>query len=187
MKEIALKAKKRDTGKQVSKRIRREGLVPGIFYMNGEAALPFQVNPMDLRPIVYTASKKLISLELEGESPRQCVLKDIKFDPVTDSILHVDFLGLHKDHKVNIQVPVVIKGSSLGQRKGGNLQQVIHTVGIKCLPANLVDAIEVDITNLDLGKSIHFRDLNLEGVEFNMPLDAMICAVNAPRGSQAQA
>lgn len=185
MKEVALKAKKRDTGKQVSKQLRRDGMVPGVYYMNGAENINVAVEPLDLRPIVYTAHKKVISLQMEGmNEPKLCVLKDVKFDPISDAIVHFDLLGLNPEREVNVEVPVIMKGQSPGVRQGGSVRQTIHKVKINCLPANMCDSVEVDISKLEVGKSIHFRDLVYEGVRFEMPMDAMICACSMPRGSK---
>lgn len=183
MKEIALKAKKRETGKQISKRLRREGSVPGVFYMGGEAGIPILVEPLDLRPIVYTAAKKIVSLEVEGiAKPFSCVLKDVKFDPVTDNITHFDLIGLAPDTKITVEVPITLKGQAVGVRQGGTLRHTLHKVSITCLPADLIDALHIDISKLEMGKSIHIKNMDYPNVTFNAPADAIICAVKAPRG-----
>lgn len=185
MKEIALNVKKRVTGKQDVKRMRKEGLIPGVYYMNGEAGIPITSDFMSLRDIVFTSSKKVINLNIDGEASKSCVLKDVKFHPVTDKILHFDLLGLNPDRKLKMQVPVVLKGQSVGVRRGGKIQQFLHIAKIKCLPKDLVDALEIDITNLDLGKSIHIRDIAIENVEFEVPGDTIIVSCNVPRGATA--
>lgn len=188
MKEVILKVKKRETGKQSLNKIRKEGLIPGIFYMNGEPGIPIAADFMSLRNIVFTSSKKKIKLEIEGESEtKDCVLKDVKFHPVTDQILHFDLLGLKPDKKLTVEVPVVLKGQSIGVRKGGKLQQSLHKTTIRCYPKDLVDALEVDVTNLDLGKSLHIRDLSIEGIEFLVPGETIIVVCKVPRGVQVTA
>ncbi len=188
MKEIALKANKREAGKQIAKRLRRNGSVPGIYYMDGTQPVPISTDPLSLRPIVYTASKKIVNLNIEGDStPKSCVLKEVKFHPVTDKIIHFDLLGLNPDRKLVVQVPVVIKGQAAGVRKGGKIQQYIHNVKVKCLPKDLIDQIEVDVTTLQMGQSIYLGDVPVENVEFDKPNDTIIVAVFAPRGaSQAE-
>lgn len=187
MKEIALNAKKRETGKQVAKRLRREEMVPGVYYMNGAESVAISADPKSLRPIVYSSAKRLVNLTIEGETtPKPCVIKEVKFHPVTDKLIHFDLLGLNPESKLTIKVPVVLKGQSIGVRKGGKLQHSLHAVNITCLPKDLVDSIEVDITSLEMGKSIHVRELNLPNVEIGVPGDTMIVFVNAPRGAQGQ-
>ncbi|HOM05850.1 MAG TPA: 50S ribosomal protein L25 [Candidatus Kapabacteria bacterium] len=188
MKEIILKVKKREVGKTSLNKIRKEGLIPGVYYINGEPGIPVATDFLSLRNIVYTSSTKLIKLQIEGEEQtKDCVLKDVKFHPVTDQILHFDLLGLNPVRKLTVEVPVIVKGQSVGVRKGGKLQQSLHKVTIKCLPQHLVDALEVDVTNLDLGKSLHIRDLSLEGIEFVVPGDTIIVVCKVPRGVQISA
>ena len=91
---ITLKVEKRETGKQISKRFRREGKVPGIYYHKGEDSIPILSEPLALRPVVFTKETHIINLEIEGEETKECVLKDITFDPVTDQITHFDLIGL---------------------------------------------------------------------------------------------
>ena len=87
MAQIPLKVKRRETGKQASKKLRRDGYVPGVFYFKGEESIPIYTDPLSLRPIVYTSLSRVIKLDIEGaEEPRNCVLKDINFHPVTDRI-----------------------------------------------------------------------------------------------------
>jgi len=185
MKEVILNVKKRETGKQSLNKIRKEGLIPGVFYMDGKPGIPIATDFMSLRDIVFTSSKKKIKLNIEGENEtKDCVLKDIKFHPVTDQILHFDLLGLNPEKKLTVEVPVVLKGQSVGVRRGGKLQQSLHKVTIKCYPKHLVDALEVDVTNLDLGKSLHIRDLSFKGIDFVVPGETIIVVCKVPRGVQ---
>lgn len=186
MKEIALNVKTRETGKQLSKRMRKEDIIPGVYYMTGKDSVPIASDPLSLRPIIYTASKKIVNLTIEGDpKPKSCVLKEVKFHPVTDKILHFDFLGLDPDRTLSIQVPVVVKGQPIGVRKGGKMQQFLHSAKIKCLPKDLIESIEVEIATLEMGQSIYIKDIVLENVEMEIPGDTIIVAVFAPRGSSA--
>lgn len=186
LQEIELKAQKRETGKHAAKKIRRDGDVPGVFYAKGVAPISICVQPLALRPIVHTAHVRLVNLEVDG-STKKCVLKDVKFHPVTDKIIHFDLLGIHDEQKLTVEVPFEFVGQPIGVRKGGNFQQVFHKCKITCLPKNLVSSIEVNISDLDLGQSVHLRDLNLDGIDFSIPTDSLLCAVNMPRGKAAEA
>ncbi len=190
MKEIALNVKRRETGKQTgkqpSKKMRREDIIPGVYYMNGKESVAIASDPLSLRPIIYSASKKIVNLTIEGDAEtKSCVLKDVKFHPVTDKIMHFDLLGLNPGHPINIQVPVVVKGQPIGVRKGGKMQQFLHTAKIKCLPKDLIDAIEVEITTLEMGQSIYIKDVQIDNIEIDVPTDTIIVAVFAPRGASA--
>lgn len=183
---IDLSAKHRACGKQISKRIRREGHIPGVFYTKGQSSINIQVEPLSLRPIVYTSHIKLINLNIEGQA-QVCVLKDIKFHPVTDQILHFDLLGVQDSTPLTIEVPFEFIGQPVGVRKGGTFQQVFHKCRITCLPKDLVSSIQVDISGLDVGQSVHLRDIPLPGVSFGIPSDSLVCAVNIPRGKAGEA
>ena len=183
---IELKANKRETGKQISKKIRKEGVVPGIFYAKGEENINISVSPLELRPVVYTKEVKLVKLDVEG-TQKKCLLKDVKFHPVTDKIIHFDLLGVSDKQKVSVEVPVEFVGQPVGVRKGGTFQQGFHKCRISCFPQNLISTIQVNIADLDVGQRIQLHDLQTEGIEFGIPLDSLVCAVNIPRGKAGEA
>jgi large subunit ribosomal protein L25 len=184
---VDLKANKRESGKQIAKKIRQDGAVPGIFYAKGTTPINISVTPIALRPIVYTSSVKLVNLEVDG-TQKKCVLKEVKFHPVTDKIIHFDLLGIDENQKITVEVPFEFTGGQpIGVRKGGIFQQVFHKCKITCLPRHLVSSIEVDISQLDVAQSIHLKDLQIEGVEFGIPSDSLICAVQIPRGKAGEA
>jgi large subunit ribosomal protein L25 len=183
---VELKAQKRETGKQISKQIRKLDNIPGIFYAKGENNINISVTSLALRPIVYTKEVKLVNLDIDG-THKKCILKDVKFHPVTDKIIHFDLLGINEEQKVTVEVPVEFVGQPVGVRKGGNFQQVFHKCKITCFPQHLVSTILVNIADLDVGQSIHLRDLQTEGIEFSIPVDSLVCAVNIPRGKAGEA
>ncbi len=186
LQEIALKANKRESGKQTSKKIRKEGSVPGVFYSKGQAAINISVNALALRPVVYTSHVKVVNLEVDGNTEK-CVLKDVKFDPVTDKITHFDLLGISDDRKISIEVPFeFVGGQPIGVRKGGTFQQVFHKCKISCLPKYILSSLEINVGQLDVGQSIHLKDLSFEGIEYEIPADSLICAVNIPRGKAGE-
>ena len=182
MSEVLLKVEKRQTGKQISKKYRKQGLVPGIYYYKGSEALPIITNPKSLRNIVYTARTKVVQLEIEGnDKPLDCVLKDVSFNPVTDQIVHFDLMGIQKDQKFTVEVPVTISGQSIGALKGGIVQRNLYKVQVTCKFQELPDAIYIDITNLDLNHSITIKDLNLPHLEFVLPPETILVSVSPSR------
>jgi len=184
LQELTLNATKRETGKHISRQLRASGKIPGIFYSKADAPVNISVDSRDIRPIVYTSHLKLVNLNIEGEE-KKCILKDVKFDPVTDNIVHFDLLGILDDRKITVEVPVEFTGGQpIGVRKGGKFQQVFHKCKITCLPKHLISALQVDISTLDVGGAIHLKDLDFEGVEYSLPLDSLLCAVNTPRGGK---
>ena len=187
MSEIALKAQKRGTGKKAAKAVRNSGLVTGVYYRNGYEPIPIAVHPLSMRPIVYTSAANIISLEIEGaDAPLSCMLKDITFDPVTDVIVHFDLFGISNDKVVDFKVPVKIIGQSAGIREGGILEHILHKLSVTCLPKDLPQHLDVDITELKIGQSLHVRDISYPGIKINVIGDATIVAISAPRRKVAE-
>lgn len=182
MQELELKVKRRPIGKQESKKVRRSGLVTGIYYRHGEECLPIAADPKALRPLVYTSKTHVVSLEVEGVSgKKECILKDVTFDPVTDMIKHFDLIGIDKSHKMSVEIPVVLKGQSIGVRLGGLLQHNVRKVMVHCLPQYIPESIDIDISDLQIGKSISLKDIKFENVEFSVPIETIIVSVTASR------
>lgn len=183
MNQTVLKVKKRETGKQINKQYRRDGLVPGVFYMNNTENVNILADTLSLRSVVYTPLRKVIDLHIEGESTsRQCVLKDITFHPVTDKIEHIDLLGIQDNHPVTVYIPFKMVGSSDAIRTGGKLQQTLLKVKVTCMPEFLQESIEVDISEVNVGGKLYVRDLkNVEHLKFHVSGDTAICMVTKPR------
>ncbi len=184
MNSVTLKAKRRETGKQASKRYRREGLVTGVYYLKGEESIPFVVEPLDLRAIVFTGQTKIVELVIDGEEARECVLKRVDFDPVTDLITHFDLIGIIRGQLFIVDVPILLTGTAIGAKEGGLIQHSMHKVRIHVMPRHMPSSIEVDISELKVGDSLFIRDLNVENVEFDAPDDAVIVSCVPPRVSK---
>ena len=187
MEKINLKVKKRETGKQISKRYRREGLVPGVFYIKDEQAVPILSDPLSLRHIVYTNSTHIVDLEIEGQAAREAVLKDVTFDPLTDKITHFDLIGLSQNEMMHFEVPISFVGASIGVKEGGILQQNIHKLTVKCLSKDLPATIEINIKDLAIGKTIYVSDVNLENITVEMPGETVIVSCSHSRASKSEA
>lgn len=182
MVETVIKAKSRGSGKRAVKDIRQAGLVPGVFYMKGEENVSFAVHPLDVRDVVYTNKAKLISLEVEGkDSPLKCIIKEVTFDPITDEISHLDLIGIKDEVPVSINIPLKLVGQSPGVRAGGKLMQVLHKIKVICTLEHLVEAIEVDISGLKMGKAVTVGNVNLENYKYNVPDSTVIATVTKPR------
>ena len=182
MSEITLKAVKRGTGKKGAKKVRADGMIPGIYYTEGSESIPVAVHPLALRPIVYTAHKKIFDLFIDDATqPLECVLKDTAFHPVTDKLLHFDLFGVKTGKMMGVEVPIILKGQAIGVRDGGVLQHTTHRVKLHCLPADMPDSFEIDISNLSIGKSVHVKDITREGIHFDVQPDTVIVSVLHPR------
>lgn len=182
MEKTRLKASQRtDFSKSSTKKIRKEGLIPGVFYSKSIKPIPIDVSDKAINPLVFTSKTHLISLELDGHEAYECIIKDVQFDPVTDKLIHFDLLGLTKGEKIKLEIPIQLAGSPIGVREGGIIQQVMHKVEIECLPKNIPEHIVVDVSNLKLGDSIHISDLKIEDIEFTDPADSLIVQVTHPK------
>jgi large subunit ribosomal protein L25 len=145
--------------------------------------IPVNVYENSINPLVFTSETHIINLKLDNNEEHDCIIKDVQFDPVTDKIVHFDLQGLISGEKIEIEVPVVTKGSSIGVRDGGLLQMALHRLLVECDPADIPEHIEIDITDLKMGHGVHIRDLNMERVSFLQPEDTVIVSVAAPRAA----
>jgi large subunit ribosomal protein L25 len=182
MEKVVLEAKKRTKIDKASRSaLRKEGKVPAIFYSKHHEPLPLAISEREIHPLVFTSKTSLISLNVEGQDEQDCIIKDVQFDPVTEKIVHVDLLGLKKGEKIQIEVPVQLIGNPIGIKEGGILQHNLHKVEIECLPTDIPEHLEIDVTNLKLGNSIHVSDLKFDNIEILNAPDAMIASVTHPK------
>ncbi len=180
MKSLELSGTKRDgLTKQDTKQLREAGMVPCVIY-GGDAIVHFSAPILAFRSLVYSPEVYLVKISVDGKS-LTTVMQEIQFHPVSDKILHIDFLEVHDDKKVTIDIPVKISGTSEGQKQGGKLITKGRKLKVKALPANLPDAINVDVSPLQIGQSIRVSDLNLDGVEFLDPTSNIIVGIRTTR------
>jgi large subunit ribosomal protein L25 len=185
MNEVILEVKKRETGKKIANSLRNSDYVPGVFYVKGTENINIYAKTLDLRPIVYTSQTKIVDLKIEGESTTyQCILKDIQLDPVTDKIVHFDLQGLVPGQKLTVELPIKLIGQPVGVRQGGKLMQTLHKLKVKILPKDLVEAIEANIAQLNIGESLYVKDLNIQNFEIDINPDTVVVSVTKPRGAQ---
>lgn len=193
MKEIRLEGTKRtETGKKATKLLRREGLVPCNVYgeKKGENGLPealsFAVSMKDLRKIVYTPHIYVVNLVIDGES-HTAVLKELQFHPVTDAVLHVDFFEVNEEKPLTIGIPMKLNGLAQGVRDGGRINLSIRKINVRAPYQTIPEHLDIDVTNLRLGKSLRVGDLSFEGLELVTPADVVVCSVKATRASKSAA
>lgn len=182
MKSLAISVKKRENvGKSSSKALRNQGKVPCVLY-GGEKQVCFYAHENDLRKLVYTSDVFLVELDIDGKSTK-CVMQDIQFHPVTDKIIHIDFLEVFDDKEVTVEIPVVLNGISIGVRNGGNLLFRRNKIITRAIPAKLPDAIEVDISELRIGQFVYIKDLRSEDYYFLAPDNAVVVGVKTARAA----
>jgi large subunit ribosomal protein L25 len=182
MEKVVLNATERKTvTKSALNTLRNNKRVPGIFYIRNSQPISIDVPEKELKPLVFTAETHLISLIVEGHEEHECIIKDVQFDPVTDRVIHFDLLGLVKGELFQLEVPILILGSAIGIKEGGILQQVIHKIQIECLPKDIPNHLEIDVTDLKLGHAIHAGDLKFENINILTPANNVIVAVTHPK------
>lgn len=187
MKTIAISGSPRaDVGKRDAKELRYEGMVPCVLY-GGKEQLHFSVLASDLRPILYTPEALFIDLNL-GVSHTKAIVQEAQFHPVTDQILHVDFLELDENKPVNMKIPVRLSGSSPGVKIGGKLVQKFKKLMVRGLPKDFTDFISINIDNLELGKSIRVSDLSLPNLQIlNAKTDTVVSVASSRATREAEA
>ncbi|MCH8285269.1 50S ribosomal protein L25 [candidate division KSB1 bacterium] len=168
------------TGKEHSKVLRREGKIPGIFYIHGEESVPLTLEAKQVS-ITIASKPALISLELDDGSKKEAVIRQVQRDPVTTTITHVDFMGITRGVKITVFVPMLLSGVPVGTKIGGILEHLTREIEIECLPKNLPDKLEVDVSELDLGDSIHIKDLSFDNINIVTPDEVSIASVSLPK------
>lgn len=182
MEKTVLKASERkDFSKSFTKKLRKDGLIPGVFYLRNTSPIHIDVSDKKINPLVFTSKTHLIALQLEGHEEYECIIKDVQFDPVTDRVIHFDLLGLTRGEKIVLEIPVQLVGTPIGVKEGGVIQHTRHKLEVECLPKNIPEHIVIDVTSLKLGDSIHISDLNYEDLEFLESKEAMIVQVTHPK------
>jgi large subunit ribosomal protein L25 len=182
MKTIELKGSARnEKGKTNAAKLRAAGKVPCVIYGNGDNQ-PFEVDEVDLRPIIYTPNAYLVDINLDG-AKQTGVMRELQLHPVTDKILHVDFYRVDPAKPITIDIPVALKGSPEGVKLGGKLQQVTRKLKVSALVTNLPDALDMDISNLQLGKSVFVSELSFPNITILTPKNVVVCAVKMTRAA----
>ena len=182
MKTLAISVKKRErVGKSNTRALRNQGNVPCVLY-GGEKQVVFYAHENNFRKLVYSKDVFVINLDVEGESIN-AVMQDIQFHPVSEKILHIDFLQVFEDKPIVVSIPVVLKGNPIGVRNGGNLMFRRNKIITKGLVANLPDAIELDVEHLKIGMFTYIKDINIEGCEFLAPPNSVVVGVKTARAA----
>lgn len=180
MKSLTIKGTKRvGLTKQELKKLRADGNVPCVLY-GGKENVHFCTEALKLRDLVYSPNVYTVNLDVDGEQ-HQAVMQDIQFHPVTDKILHIDFLLLQNNKPVSIAVPVTVKGSAEGVKQGGKLIQKMRKMQISALPANLPDDIEIDVTALGIGQAVKVSNIQRDNITLLDSPNNIIVAVRTTR------
>ena len=193
MKEFSVSGQKRaTTGKKAAKELRKEGLVPCNLYgeKKGENGLPealaFAIPAAQLRKVVYTPHVYVVNLTIDGEA-HKAVMKELQFHPTTDALLHIDFYEVNETKPITIGIPVKLTGHAQGVRDGGRLSQAVRQLNVTAPYKQIPETLEIDVTDLKLGKAIKVAELSFDGLEIATPAQVVVCSVKATRASRAAA
>lgn len=193
MREISLNGQKRtDVGKKATKMLRKEGLVPCNLYgeKKGENGLPeamaFTVAAAELRKAVYTPHVYVVNLNIDG-AEHKAIIKELQFHPTTDALLHADFFEINETKDITVGIPVNLTGHAQGVRDGGRLNLSIRKINVTAPYKSIPEKLDVDVTELQLGKAIKVGQLSFEGLEIATPKEVIVCSVKATRASRSAA
>ncbi|MGD0089039.1 MAG: 50S ribosomal protein L25 [Planctomycetota bacterium] len=177
---------RKELGRHAASRLRRLGQIPAVVYAEGKAGTNLAIDAAEWQKVLASGNR-VVTLQLE-EGAKQTLIKDVQYDPLGESVLHVDFNELRAGQKVRIAVALLSKGVPKGHSLGGILQQPVHTVHVECLPASIPEKIIVDVEPLGVDDVIHVKDLKLpEGVLAVDAPDVVLLAVHLPRVEEVAA
>ena len=181
MKTFALGASVRETNKIANRALRNQGKVPCVLY-GGEKQVYFSAKENDLNKLVNTPDVYLLNIDIDGESFK-AILQDIQFHPLTDRIIHIDFLQVFDDKEVTVNIPINFIGTPIGVRNGGNLLVRKRAIRTRAIPANLPDAIDINIEELKIGDFLYIGDIRDEEYTFLAGDKSVIVGVKTARGA----
>ena len=180
MKTLAINVKERgNVGKTNTRALRNQGNVPCVLY-GGEKQVTFYAHENDFRKLVYTPDTFVVELSIDG-TVTKAIMQDIQFHPVTDKILHIDFLEVFDNKAITVSIPVNLNGTPIGVKNGGNLMFRRSKIITKGLVANLPNSIELNIEHLNIGMFTYIKDITVEGCELIAPGNSVVVGVKTAR------
>ena len=171
-----------ETGKGATRQLRRSGRLPAVVYGRRDETQSLTLDTQELVRLLteIRAATTVIDLEVGSEKPRRVLIREIQRHPFRAELLHVDFFEIRADVKIKIQVPLHLEGEAYGVEMGGILQQIRHELEVECLPNEIPPDFKVDVTDLDIGNSIHISDVESSGVTILDDEGLTVCTVVPP-------
>lgn len=174
---------RQEYGKKAAKALRKQELVPCNLYGNGQN-VTFTVNVNDVRKLIYTPDTLVVNLTIDGKACT-AVVKELQFHPITEDVLHIDFLEVTEAKPVTVEIPVTLVGHAEGVKAGGKLSLEMRKLKVRGIYTQIPDRIEIDVTPLGLGKKFQVADVKIEGLQMMNVKDACVAQVKATRASAA--
>ncbi len=174
-------------GKSGAREIRREGNIPAVLYGKGTESISLVINPAELKQALSTEAGENTLLEIrvkdgDADIPKLSLLREVQYDYLTNKPIHLDFQALDMKEKITVAVPVLIEGRAKGVKEGGILDEILREISVDCLPTNIPNSYTIDVTELEIGHSIHVNTLEIEeGVEILHEPEDTIVTVVAPK------
>jgi len=176
---------RKERKKGYSRRLRKKGLIPAVVYGPYMHPVPIQLNPVHLMKAINTEAgmNTLLNLKVEGNgglNDKVVMLKEYQTDPITDKMIHADFVEVRLDKEISVKVPITLVGEPKGAALGGVLEQILREIEIECLPSRIPKEIKVDVSSMEIGDSIHVKDIKLEGIRILVDPDLAVATIIAP-------
>lgn len=172
-----------DTGKSAARRLRATGRIPATMYGHGDETRTLSIDAKEFERLTAAINTEstIVDVAIDGGKSIPSLIRQVQKHPYRPEVLHVDFYQIHAGEKVRLTIPVRVVGNAAGVRNsGGVLQHSLHELDIECLPRDIPEAVEVDVTELEIGETIHVRDIELPKVKvFNDP-ELSVCSVTTP-------
>jgi len=189
-KKTSLKAALRNrTGSGRLNQMRREGWVPSVIYGKGTENLNLKVDAKTFSDVLAHSSSEniIVNLDIEGQGTRLAFLQSVQHDPISAKVLHADFRSIDENTAITAHIPTHLNGESAGVKAGGLVEQYVHAIEITCLPNDLPETIEVDISNLQVGDSLHIGDITYPaGVKATHAADVVVAHIGKPSAAVSE-
>ena len=177
-------AKRTEAGKKAAKNLRANGLIPCNLLSKGEA-VSFTVKAADVRNLIYTSQVYAVNLNIDGTECK-AVIKELQFGPVNEELYHIDFLKFDENEPITVKIPVKLEGHAEGVKAGGKLVKQVRDLTVKGLWTNIPERLIVDVTSINLGKTLNVAALSYDDLEIVTPKSVIVAGVKATRASRAQ-
>ncbi len=178
--------KRTDTGKEVARKARREGKIPGVYYFHGKDTFPVFLLYSELKSILGHEAH-LINITIDGKENKKCLIREIQYNPLTHAPIHVDLMGVKLDEKVTVSVPLHLTGTPDGVKNhGGILQHILREIEVECLPTDIPENIEVDVSDVGLNQTLSIADIKTEKYDILNEAETIIATVSPPRVSETE-
>jgi large subunit ribosomal protein L25 len=169
--------------------MRATGSLPGVVYGSGKEPVSIEVNIHDFEQILHHSSSEsmLVDISLEGEGDLSVLVKDVQHHPVSSELIHVDLLRVQANKPISVDIALELVGEAAGVKAGGILDHTMHSIAVECLPGDLVESFEVDVSELEIGQSLQVSDLNLGG-KYKLLVDeeSIVAGVSGPQAEEEE-